>query len=395
MRECNAPSIASSICSTRALNQLLQRRRRRGAAPRAERRCRRPSARSTGRSRSSRCDGITVRMARSLDRPMRYFLAKRHEGPALFVADRIDTLQRALAEAGLDGQFHPSYTRMVPAHHIVELALVGLSRSGSRPTRASSRRSAATLSAGSRRDRPALHRRAVRRDREVAARHRSATDARGADRRQLLRRHRQRLGVPRDVPHDAAARHVAGAAQGVRAGPGRRPGRRAGARSSCPPPGCRCSSRRSSATPDDLDVEQTLRVLEDYKSLDVECAAMGLLLCKGIRERYPDWRYLARRRRRRREPEGLSDRGEPRAHDPQRRRQPDALSGRLGRRPHQALAHLQRRPEPQLRADVRAGARSTGSTASAPTRGRTSSRSPKAIPFADADAATTCRRSTR
>src|SRR5262245_34307469 len=70
-------------------------------------------------------DGITVRMARSLDRPMRYFLAKRHEGPALFVADRIDTLHRALAEAGLDNQFHPSYTRMIPAHYIVEVKLVG------------------------------------------------------------------------------------------------------------------------------------------------------------------------------------------------------------------------------------------------------------------------------
>jgi asparagine synthase (glutamine-hydrolysing) len=34
-------------------------------------------------------------------------------------------------------------------------------------------------------------------------------------------------------------------------------------------------------------------VLEDYKSLDVECAAMGLLLCEGIRRRYPDWRHLA------------------------------------------------------------------------------------------------------
>ena len=33
-------------------------------------------------------------------------------------------------------------------------------------------------------------------------------------------------------------------------------------------------------------------MLEDYKSLDVECAAMGLLLCKGIRDRYPDWRCL-------------------------------------------------------------------------------------------------------
>jgi asparagine synthase (glutamine-hydrolysing) len=46
-------------------------------------------------------------------------------------------------------------------------------------------------------------------------------------------------------------------------------------------------------TPDDLDVNRTLRVLEDYKPLDVECAAMGLLLCRGIRERYPDWRHLA------------------------------------------------------------------------------------------------------
>src|SRR5881394_1649524 len=57
-------------------------------------------------------EGKKVRMARSLDRPMRYFLAKRHEGPALYVADRIDTLHRALAADGLDAQFHPSYTRM-------------------------------------------------------------------------------------------------------------------------------------------------------------------------------------------------------------------------------------------------------------------------------------------
>ncbi len=32
--------------------------------------------------------GKMVRMARSLDRPMRYFLAKRREGPALIVASR-------------------------------------------------------------------------------------------------------------------------------------------------------------------------------------------------------------------------------------------------------------------------------------------------------------------
>ena len=70
-------------------------------------------------------DGIHVRLARSMDRPMRYFLAKRQDGPALLVADRIDTLHRALDEAGLAGQFHPSYTRMIPAHYVVDLTLIG------------------------------------------------------------------------------------------------------------------------------------------------------------------------------------------------------------------------------------------------------------------------------
>src|SRR5256886_10172059 len=51
-------------------------------------------------------------------------LAKRAEGPALFVADRIDAIYQQLKAEGLHGQFHPSYTRMVPAHYIVEIQLV-------------------------------------------------------------------------------------------------------------------------------------------------------------------------------------------------------------------------------------------------------------------------------
>src|SRR6266540_4371646 len=46
-------------------------------------------------------DGKTVRMARSLDRPMRYFLAKRTKGPALIVADRIDAIYEQLKREGL------------------------------------------------------------------------------------------------------------------------------------------------------------------------------------------------------------------------------------------------------------------------------------------------------
>src|ERR1700692_679234 len=70
-------------------------------------------------------NGKTVKMARSLDRPMRYFLAKRQEGPVLIVAHRIDAIYGWLKSEQLDGQFHPSYTRMVPAHHVVELQLIG------------------------------------------------------------------------------------------------------------------------------------------------------------------------------------------------------------------------------------------------------------------------------
>ena len=41
-----------------------------------------------------------------------------------------------------------------------------------------------------------------------------------------------------------------------------------------------------------LDIAETLRIVEDYKPLDVECASMGLALCRGIRARYPEWKHL-------------------------------------------------------------------------------------------------------
>jgi hypothetical protein len=41
-----------------------------------------------------------------------------------------------------------------------------------------------------------------------------------------------------------------------------------------------------------LDVDETIRVIEDYKALDVQSATMAMALCRGVRQRYPDWRYL-------------------------------------------------------------------------------------------------------
>ena len=56
---------------------------------------------------------------------MRYFLAKRAEGPALIVTDRIDAIHQWLQAEGFGDQFHPSYTRMVPAHYVTEIQLIG------------------------------------------------------------------------------------------------------------------------------------------------------------------------------------------------------------------------------------------------------------------------------
>jgi asparagine synthase (glutamine-hydrolysing) len=70
-------------------------------------------------------EGKSVHLARSLGRPMRYFIAKLIDGPCLVIADRIDTIYNFLKHEGLDDQFHPSYTRMVPAHYITKIELLG------------------------------------------------------------------------------------------------------------------------------------------------------------------------------------------------------------------------------------------------------------------------------
>ena len=69
--------------------------------------------------------GHHVFLARSIGRPMRYFLAKQVSGPLLIVAERIDEIYEYLKTKGLHTQFHPSYTRMVPAHYVVRLEVIG------------------------------------------------------------------------------------------------------------------------------------------------------------------------------------------------------------------------------------------------------------------------------
>jgi asparagine synthase (glutamine-hydrolysing) len=235
-------------------------------------------------------DGITVRMARSLDRPMRYFLAKRHEGPALFVADRIDTLQRALRDAGLDKQFHPSYTRMVPAHYIVELALVGcpdpdpLYTRFFTPTRG-------TLPA----DPDEIGRRYIGALADEVAKWLLKIERVGGA---------EPIGVSFSGGIDSGAVFLVIYHTMLRLGLS--PARLKAfvldlgdgpdvkqAREFLSSLGLSLFLEEIAGCADDLKIEETLCVLEDYKPLDVECAAMGLRLCQGIRARYPEWRHLA------------------------------------------------------------------------------------------------------
>ena len=64
--------------------------------------------------------GRIVRMARSIGRTMRYFLAKKVDGPCLFIAERMEELRDALDKEGLSDQFHPSYTRTRAPSNVFE-----------------------------------------------------------------------------------------------------------------------------------------------------------------------------------------------------------------------------------------------------------------------------------
>lgn len=230
--------------------------------------------------------GKTVRMARSLDRPLRYFLAKQKDGPALVVADRIDTIYEWLKTAGLDAQFHPSYTRMVPAHHIVELQLIGCPDPDPVYTRFFT---------------PEPHALAPNLDQIGSAYIAALAD----EIAQWLR------AVPAEEPVGVSfsggidSGSVFLATYHVMRKLGMNPGRLKAfvldfgsgpdldqARTFLDSLGLGLFLEPVEADISALSAAETIRITEDYKPLDIESATMALALCRGIRGRYPDWRYL-------------------------------------------------------------------------------------------------------
>jgi asparagine synthase (glutamine-hydrolysing) len=205
----------------------------------------------------------------------------------LVVAERIDEIAAELARRGWADQFHPSYTRMVPAHHVTTLRLVGCP------------------------DPNPVHRRffdppsgTIGKDLDVIGR--QYIEAVYGELRQWLfvQDDAAPLGVPFSGGIDSGA--VLLCLYKLLLDEGQSPARLKAFTLSVDGEGEDARQARdflsrthlemlgeivdvpSSA----LDPLRAVAVIEDYKTLDVECAAVNLALLATIRERYPDWRLL-------------------------------------------------------------------------------------------------------
>ncbi|MFT4112866.1 asparagine synthase-related protein [Silvibacterium sp.] len=231
-------------------------------------------------------DGKTVRMARSLDRPMRYFLAKRAEGPALIVAPRIDAIYKQLELEGLAGQFHPGYTRMVPAHYITELQLIGCPDPDPTYTRfftpVSNALSTDTAEIGrayigSLADEIAEWLQSIPEHEPIGVCFSGGIDSGSVF---LVTYHVMlRLGM--------SLSRLKAFTLDLGDGPDLRQ-----ARAFLDSLGLGLFLETIEADPTTLNAEDTIRITEDYKALDVESATMALALLRGIRARYPEWKHL-------------------------------------------------------------------------------------------------------
>lgn len=243
-------------------------------------------AASDGHFASVARDGQTVRLARTIGVPLRYFVAKMFHGPFLLVSDRIDSLFEWCQKEKIGWQFDPLYTRMVPAHYLVEIDQIGCPDPAPRYQRffnpaigqgttdleeigaayigaayETLKRWLASLPDG---EMVGLAFSGGIDSTSVFLLARHALQELGRD-PILLRAFTLDLGGGKDAAQaEAVVKELGLEAQWE---------------------AIRMPAER-------VDLENAISVIEDYHPLDVECAAVALCLLDGIRERYPNLKYL-------------------------------------------------------------------------------------------------------
>ncbi|MFZ0471326.1 MAG: asparagine synthase-related protein [Bacteroidales bacterium] len=233
-------------------------------------------------------DGKTIRMARSIGRPIRYFIAKVPAGPQLVIAERIDVIFDYLKKEGLDHQFHPSYTRMVPAHYITKIELLGCPD----PNPVYERFFKPERNKYSSSDTPKigeLYIRTLYEEIKKWLRFRASagpvgiTFSAGVDSGALFLLTYKALRELGESPSrlKAFTLSIEGGGEDL-----------AQAKKFLDDLDLGFFLEVIEADYSTLDWKKTVRVVEDYKPLDIQSATMNLALLQGIRSRYPDWKFI-------------------------------------------------------------------------------------------------------
>ncbi len=233
-------------------------------------------------------DGKTVRMARSIGRPIRYFIAKRPAGPNLIIAERIDAIYDYLKKEGLQDQFHPSYTRMAPAHYVTKIELLGCPD----PNPVYSRFFT-----------PERNRFSHENPRQIGENY---VGALYQEIKKWLKFHAKTgpVGVTFSAGIDSGSVFLL--TYHALKELGQSPSRLKAFTLSIDGDGADLLQARKfletlnlelflepiEVDYSDLDWKKAVKVVEDYKALDIQSATMNLSLLQGIRKRYPDWKYI-------------------------------------------------------------------------------------------------------
>jgi asparagine synthase (glutamine-hydrolysing) len=233
-------------------------------------------------------EGKTIRMARSIGRPIRYFIAKRPGGPELVIAERIDIIYNYLKKEGLDHQFHPSYTRMAPAHYITKIELLGCPD----PNPVYNRFFKPERNSFTTEDTAAIGEKYI------------GTLYNEIKKWLRFRAKEGPVGVTFSAGIDSGSVFLL--TYHALKELGESPSRLKAFTLSIDGDGADLLQARKfldslnlglflepvEVDYSSLDWKKAVHVVEDYKALDIQSATMNLSLLQGIRSRYPDWKYL-------------------------------------------------------------------------------------------------------